>query len=339
MNPNPLDEYREHMHGIELPDTARARIDQAIRDERVAVSHASAAAESLPRKRTPGPVWRFAVAAACVAIVALGGIALAPTADRLLDNEENAFALSAYASGISTEGTDNLRLAFGNFAHWGGWQTFDESQWGDSSPYENDFIHDTGMEKGYICSTYFDLACEGSHIASLTYELEGQGVYFNFDPARDDSTPPEDFTRYSFTVGAGDLADPGKGYIYIVANVPAVGELAEPTAVIDEHLDRMDAYLEANPDANPNDRFTREETDAYDQAMSEASVLVHTEAAEMVADATITITATFDDGTTETHAYRILPVDDFAQRYREYEAVRTGSREDPSSFFAIEQLY
>lgn len=337
MNPRPFDDYRKRLNEIELPDTARTHIDQAIRDERTAASRRPAT-ESMP-KRTIRPLWRFAVATACVAIVALGGLALAPAADRLFADKGNTFALTAYASGTSAEGADNLRIAFGNFAHWGGWQTFDESQRGQASPYENDFIHDTGMEKGYICSTYFDLTCNGSHIASLTYELQGQGVYFSFDPARNESTPPSDFTRNRFTVGPDDLADPNKGYIYIVANVPAEGELAEPTSLIDERLKRAESYREANPGSNPNEQLTQAEIDAYNQAMSQASVLVHTKAAEMVADATIAITATFDDGTTETHTYRILPVDDFAKRYQAYEAARSGPREDPSSFFIIEQLH
>lgn len=339
MNPNPFDDYRNRMSQVELPDNARSHIEHVLRNERAAVANAIPC--DMPKKRTAArPAWRFAATAAFVLIVALGGLIAAPYANQLFGNKENSFALSAYASGISTEGTDNIRLAFGNFASWGGWQTFDESQWEEFDPYENDFIHDTGMDKGYICSAYFDLACEGSHIASLTYELEGQGVYFNFDPARDQSTPPDDFTRNRFTVGPHDLANPDKGYIYIVANVPAEGELAEPTAVIDEHLNRINESLKTNPNADPQKQFSQEEEDAYTQAMSQVSVLVHTKAAEMIAGATITITATFDDGSTETHVYRILPVDDFADRYREYEyeTMHKGPRENPSSFFVIEQV-
>ncbi|MEQ3361495.1 hypothetical protein [Raoultibacter massiliensis] len=333
MKRNLFDDYRDRMSNVALPETARARIDQAIQDERASeaseVSGASTASIPLRQSRPPRrPIRRFAVAAACVVAVVLGGILLAPTAEHLIGVEENSFTLTAYAYGTDFDGPDNIKLALGDFASWGGFYSFDESDWKDSDPYENDFIHDTGMKKGYICSTYFDLACEGTGIEKLTYELEGDGVYFNFDPARDTSTAPEDFSHNSFSVEPGDLKDPGKGYIYIVANVSVDEDLAEPTAVVDQYLKRIDA--------NRHEPLPQAEQDAYNEAHSQLEVLVQTKAAEAIGNATLAITATYSNGTTETHSYRIAPVDDFAERYQDY--VDGGRKEDRASFFVIEQL-
>lgn len=335
MNRNLFDDYRKHMNEVELPDSARENLNWAILEERSACSQSSAAHST--RKRLPArPAWRIAAAAACIGVIVFGCLFFTPAVDRMLGGNEKSFALTAYASGIATESAGNVKLALGNFASWGGWYSFDELAWEDASPYENDFIHDTGMEKGYICSIYFDLACEGSGIASLTYELEGEGVYFNFDPARDWSTPPEDFTRYRFTVGPDDLKNADKGFVYIVANVPVEGDLVEPAAVLDEHLERMDEALAENPDENPNERFTQDEMDAYSEAMNQLGVLVQTKAAEMVGESVLTITATFYDGTAESHRYRIAPVEDIEERYQK---LMDDSRlEDRTSLFTIEQL-
>ena len=76
--------------------------------------------------------------------------------------------------------------------------------------------------------------------------------------------------------------------------------------------------------------------DAYSEAMDQLGVLVQTKAAEMVGESVLTITATFYDGTTESHRYRIAPVENFEERYREIlDDPRSGER---SSLFTIEQL-
>lgn len=327
MKRNLIDDYRDRMNSVDLPESARTHIEQAICDERA--SRESDASAQQPQSRpSRKPAWHFAVAAACIAVVVLGGVLFAPATEHLIGTKENSFTLTAYAYGTDFEESDNIKLALGDFASWGGWYSFDESDWGDFDPYENDFIHDTGMEKGYVCSIYFDLACEGAGIEKLTYELEGDGVYFDFDPARDTSTAPEDFTRTSFSVEPGDLKDPGKGFIYIVANVAVDEDLAEPTAVLDECL--------KSADANPGAEWPQSERDAFSEAQRQLEVPVHTKAAEMIGNATLTITAAYSNGTTETHVYRIAPVDDFAERYQDY--VDGDRKGDRASFFVIEQL-
>ena len=334
-----FDDYREHINRMELSPEARARIDQAIHAERVPADGAQAAGPTRKRSTTGfKPARRWAAAAACIAAVTLGGFLLAPTIERAVIGGERTFALAAYASGTAADETGTLKFALGNFAQWGGSFSFDEADWGDANPYQGGFIHDTGVDKGYICSAYFDLSCEGEGIESLTYELEGD-PYFNFDPAREESTPPKDFSRHRFTMEPGDLKNPAKGFVYIVANVPAKGELEELTAVIDEHLRRIDDNIDKlknDPNAKPDDLFTQDELDAYREARDQTEVLVHTEAARMIAASNLTITATFDDGSKESHEYRIAPVVDFAERYRGI--VETGHQSDPSSLFTIEQL-
>lgn len=334
-----IDDYREHINRVELSPDARERIGQAIRAERETTSGSQATAPTRKRSLAGSkPSRRWVATAACVAALAIGGFLLAPTIERALDGGEHTFALAAYASGTAADASSTVKLALGNFAQWGGWFTFDEADWKDASPYENGFIHDTGVDKGYVCSAYFDLSCEGTGIASLTYELEGD-PYFNFDPARDESTPPKDFSRHRFTIEPGDLKNPDKGFIYIVANVPAEGALEEPTAVMDAYLRRIDDNIDTlrdDPNARPDDLFTQDELDAYREARDQTEILVHTKAAEMIASSTLTVTATFDDGSKESHEYRIAPVVDFAERYQE--RVADGRQSDPSGLFTIEQL-
>lgn len=320
-------DYRAAMKRIELPERTRDAVRGSWRDVRegavaeatartVGRGGAGAAAHRRPARAPRRRGLRLAAGFAAAAVLAVLALAVLPFTGR-------SFALSAYASGSPLEMQGDIVTVLDDFASWGGWFSFDESDWGeDADPYEDGFIVDTGMDAGYICAFNFNLDCQGEGIERLAYELDGEGVYFRFDPARGESVAPEDFSPWSFSAKPGELSDSAHGYVYLVANVPmsATPKLADLSGA----LSSLDAVRDA---------------DAWSATSRDIDAIVRTRAAAMLGESTLAVTATFVDGSTERHVYRIAPVDDFEVRYREMRSnLEEGAQESMGGLFTIELL-
>ena len=166
----------------------------------------------------------------------------------------------------------------------------------------------------------FDLSCTGTNVASLTYTVEGDRVLFytnarmpEFSYQEGDDPYTEDRTT-SFTVNY-DEQNANKTEIWHALRVsfPLEGEVAE--------------LYDATTGEFYGDRRK------WDVNMHEnLNALLIRKYADMIAQARLKVTATYDDGTTETKTYVITPVDNLEETLRAYgEALRAQAAEEEAN--------
>lgn len=121
------------------------------------------------------------------------------------------------------------------------------------------------------------------------------------------------------------------GSYEIFIGVPAEGKLAEAEVVFDKAHEALESRL------NDGDAPERE---AYNHAITEMGTAIHTTAAKKLTTATLSITVTFKDNSTETHEYRISPIEDFEEVYREFYSQdwETYTSQSEPQLMVLEQL-
>ena len=191
------------------------------------------------------------------------------------------------------------------------------------------FDAETGSYPGPIVASRaynLNLTCSGENIASITYELQGEGVSFNNWQLTSEYLESNGEPEVGSAVATADQ-DSTFTVDYHDQDMSAIDRVHHEICLsyVLEGSDRQ-AWDElqastAQPRV-PRDNMTEEEIAAWNEASDKFELVLGQHDAEIISQAKIAITATFNDGTTATKTYRLVPVDDFEQAYSAYLADR-----------------
>ncbi|WP_232050878.1 hypothetical protein [Arabiibacter massiliensis] len=299
MNRNDERDYRALMDGIEMPDRVRAHVMREARRLR----------EAEEAGRRSGSRQTRAVAAGACTVALVGILAFAATANRPPEHVAaplaNSFALVAYADEYPGAAPGNtVVLGMDDFGFDSAWKVWHSDP--EIDPNNADDAPDEGRR--YLSVAYdFNLSCVGDNIASLTYTVEGERVLFYTHAkeaqsvARDGADPYTEERGTSFTV---DYEDQGSNraetWRALRVSFPLEGETAE---LYDEVI--AEFYSAAREwDVETHERL---------------NALLIRKYADMVSQASLVLTAAYEDGSTETQTYVIAPVDDLEAKVRAYD--------------------
>lgn len=315
-----MDDYVRTMKSVGSDDASLTRIQRAVARERARSASAPAASGRTDMSaRTasasaPAPCrgLRIAAVAACTALLALGGAFALP---RLMGRGApvtpvagmQGFVLAAYADGSAVEDGENTVMTSTDiFKNSGGWSE------GDNDVYETAYTIDPSIL--------------GNDVVSVEYRSTNENVVLEGMRDRRKVLPGESAgTEYlsSITVGGPNATLPDLYQLDLRVSVPATDTIKEAD----------EAYNELG------------NAGIYDEELSDRLGLeVQRACAEELASGTLEITATFADRSTQTHVYRIAPVEDFEQLWWKDQAARRASFDDedadyePLQLFALQQV-
>lgn len=316
MTQNLMDDYVRTMKSVGSDDASLTRIQRAVARERARSASAPAAASARTAVsarttsasgRAPHRGLRIAAVAACTALLALGaGIAL----PRLTGGGSPAapvagmqgFVLAAYADGNPVDGGQNAVVASTDiFKSSGGWSE------GDDDIFETAYTIDPSVL--------------GSDVVSVEYRSTNKNVLLEGMRDRRKVLPGESpGTEYlsSITVGGPNATLPDLYQLDLRVAIPATDAIKEAD----------EAYNELG------------NAGIYDEELSDRlSLEVERACAVELASGTLEITATFADGSTQTHVYRIAPVEDFEQLWWKDRTARRASFDDEDADYEPLQLF
>ena len=315
-----MDDYVRTMKSVGSDDASLTRIQRAVARERARSASAPAASGRTDMSaRTasasaPAPCrgLRIAAVAACTALLALGGAFALP---RLMGRGApvtpvagmQGFVLAAYADGSAVEDGENTVMTSTDiFKNSGGWSE------GDNDVYETAYTIDPSIL--------------GNDVVSVEYRSTNENVVLEGMRDRRKVLPGESAgTEYlsSITVGGPNATLPDLYQLDLRVSVPATDTIKEAD----------EAYNELG------------DAGIYDEELSDRLGLeVQRACAEELASGTLEITATFADRSTQTHVYRIAPVEDFEELWWKDRAARRASLDDedvdyePLQLFALQQV-
>lgn len=315
MTQNLMDDYVRTMKSVGSDDVSREHIKRAVDCERARSASAPAAsghttisartASASGRGRHRG--LRIAAVAACTALLVLGaGIAL----PRLTGGSSPAapvagmqgFVLAAYADGNPVDGGQNTVVTSTDiFKNSGGWSE------GDNDVYETAYTIDPSIL--------------GNDVVSVEYRSTNENVVLEGMRDRRKVLPGESAgTEYlsSITVGGPNATLPDLYQLDLRVSVPATDTIKEAD----------EAYNELG------------NAGIYDEELSDRLGLeVQRACAEELASGTLEITATFADGSTQTHVYRIAPVENFEELWWKDNAAFKAFLDDQSIDYEPVQLF
>lgn len=315
MTQNLMDDYVRTMKSVGSDDASLTRIQRAVARERARSASAPAASGRTDMSaRTasasaPAPCrgLRIAAVAACTALLALGGAFALP---RLMGRGApvtpvagmQGFVLAAYADGSAVEDGENTVMTSTDiFKNSGGWSE------GDNDVYETAYTIDPSIL--------------GNDVVSVEYRSTNENVVLEGMRDRRKVLPGESAgTEYlsSITVGGPNATLPDLYQLDLRVSVPATDTIKEAD----------EAYNELG------------NAGIYDEELSDRLGLeVQRACAEELASGTLEITATFADGSTQTHVYRIAPVEDFEQLWWKDRAARRASFDDEDADYEPLQLF
>lgn len=320
MTQNLMDDYVRTMKSVGSDDASLTRIQRAVARERArsaSVPAASGRTDMSARTASasaPAPCrgLRIAAVAACTALLALGGAFALP---RLMGRGApvtpvagmQGFVLAAYADGSAVEeGENTVMTSTDIFKNSGSWSE------GDNDVYETAYTIDPSIL--------------GNDVVSVEYRSTNENVVLEGMRDRRKVLPGESAgTEYlsSITVGGPNATLPDLYQLDLRVSVPATDTIKEAD----------EAYNELG------------NAGIYDEELSDRLGLeVQRACAEELASGTLEITATFADRSTQTHVYRIAPVEDFEQLWWKDQAARRASFDDedadyePLQLFALQQV-
>lgn len=315
-----MDDYAKTMRTVHMDDESRAQLKERLRKEAmqteptstrslpgVGTYHHSAAHHNLQIQqpvreahaaaRTGAPMHSrrrvFAIAAcSTLAIVGVAGaFALGPqllgslSASPAASVSAPSFVLAAYAEGTPVPDRSNTVLTGGEFLTYvPGWD----------AGYSDDDDTTVHAHFGFI----IDLTTLGEDITSVTYTIDGDdSAYFEYGQSR-------------YGVQMGDaLADRMSQTITLSSEeLAAIGTIEGGSLSLEMSCDLpksfnelCDASLASHDNPNGNDDF-------FYQSI--------TYGASLLSGRTLSITATFEDGSELTHAYRLEAIDNFEEQLR-----------------------
>lgn len=311
-----MDDYVSIMKSVGSDDASHERIKRAVDRERARSASAPAAASARTAVsartasasgRAPRRALRIAAVAACTALLVLGaGIAL----PRLTGGGSPAapvagmqgFVLAAYADGNPVDGGQNTVVTSTDiFKNSGGWSE------GDNDVYETAYTIDPSIL--------------GNDVVSVEYRSTNENVVLEGMRDRRKVLPGESAgTEYlsSITVGGPNATLPDLYQLDLRVSVPATDTIKEADEAYNELAD----------------------ADIYDEDLSDRlSLEVQRSCAEELASGTLEITATFADGSTQTHVYRIVPVENFEELWWKDNATFRAALDDESVDYEPLQLF
>ena len=310
-----MDDYVRTMKSVGSDDASLTRIQRAVARERArsaSVPAASGRTDMSARTASasaPAPCrgLRIAAVAACTALLALGGAFALP---RLMGRGApvtpvagmQGFVLAAYADGSAVEDGENTVMTSTDiFKNSGGWSE------GDNDVYETAYTIDPSIL--------------GNDVVSVEYRSTNENVVLEGMRDRRKVLPGESAgTEYlsSITVGGLNTTLPDLYQLDLRVSVPATDTIKEAD----------EAYNELG------------NAGIYDEELSDRLGLeVQRACAEELASGTLEITATFADGSTQTHVYRIAPVEDFEQLWWKDRTARRASFDDEDADYEPLQLF
>ena len=310
-----MDDYVRTMKSVGSDDVSREHIKHAVDCERARSASAPAAsghttisartASASGRARHRG--LRIAAVAACTALLALGGAIALP---RLMGRDAPAtpvpsmqgFVLAAYADGNPVDGGKNAVVTSTDILKSsGGWSE------GDNDIFETAYTIDPGIL--------------GNDVISVEYRSTNENVVLEGMRDRRKVLPGESpGTEYlsSITVGGPNATLPDLYQLDLRVAIPATDAIKEAD----------EAYNELGNagicDEDLSDRLSLE---------------VQRACAEELASGTLEITATFADGSTQTHVYRIAPVENFEELWWKDNTAFKAFLDDQSIDYEPVQLY
>lgn len=320
MTQNLMDDYVRTMKSVGSDDASLTRIQRAVARERARSASAPAASGRTDMSaRTasasaPAPCrgLRIAAVAACTALLALGGAFALP---RLMGRGApvtpvagmQGFVLAAYADGSAVEDGENTVMTSTDiFKNSGGWSE------GDNDVYETAYTIDPSIL--------------GNDVVSVEYRSTNENVVLEGMRDRRKVLPGESAgTEYlsSITVGGPNATLPDLYQLDLRVSVPATDTIKEADEAYNELAD----------------------ADIYDEDLSDRlSLEVQRSCAEELASGTLEITATFADGSTQTHVYRIVPVENFKELWWKDNAAFQAALDDenvdyePLQLFTLQQI-
>ena len=318
-----FEDFAAAMRGIDTPQSAQNATRKA-----VAVARTNRTKGTVPLVHRPVG-WYVAAgcAVAAAALVALG-ISGIVTSSGTQGNDSaatapaapNSFTLAAYAGEVPLAGTEEMAMESG------GWS-------GVLADMEIPLRAET-----LSCDLALNLTCTGNNIKALTYQIEGDGVSLALhkEIREEDEDGPyyrtEESVSTTWKTSPKELEDYPKS-----GTLPYVRVKFDKTEEIKQALDRANELSEQYPFKVQGDEQWNTIPDDVKQAIREAhenlNMAVRTAAAAHMSEAALNITATFTDGSKQTHSYRIAPVKDYEER------LSTGNwGDETSSLFTVEQL-
>ena len=173
----------------------------------------------------------------------------------------------------------------------------------------------------YETAYTIDPSILGNNVVSVEYRSTNENVVLEGMRDRRKVLPGESAgTEYlsSITVGGPNATLPDLYQLDLRVSVPATDTIKEAD----------EAYNELG------------NAGIYDEELSDRLGLeVQRACAEELASGTLEITATFADGSTQTHVYRIAPVEDFEQLWWKDRAARRASFDDEDADYEPLQLF
>lgn len=310
-----MDDYVRTMKSVGSDDASLTRIQRAVARERARSASAPAASGRTDMSaRTasasaPAPCrgLRIAAVAACTALLALGGAFALP---RLMGRGApvtpvagmQGFVLAAYADGSAVEDGENTVMTSTDiFKNSGGWSE------GDNDVFETAYTIDPSVL--------------GNDVVSVEYRSTNENVLLEGMRDRRKVLPGESpGTEYlsSITVGGPNATLPDLYQLDLRVAIPATDAIKEAD----------EAYNELG------------NAGIYDEELSDRLGLeVQRACAEELASGTLEITATFADGSTQTHVYRIAPVENFEELWWKDNAAFKAFLDDQSIDYEPVQLF
>ena len=310
-----MDDYVRTMKSVGSDDASLTRIQRAVARERARSASAPAASGRTDMSaRTasasaPAPCrgLRIAAVAACTALLALGGAFALP---RLMGRGApvtpvagmQGFVLAAYADGSAVEDGENTVMTSTDiFKNSGGWSE------GDNDVFETAYTIDPSVL--------------GNDVVSVEYRSTNENVLLEGMRDRRKVLPGESpGTEYlsSITVGGPNATLPDLYQLDLRVAIPATDAIKEAD----------EAYNELR------------NAGIYDEELSDRLGLeVQRACAEELASGTLEITATFADGSTQTHVYRIAPVENFEELWWKDNAAFKAFLDDQSIDYEPVQLF
>ncbi len=347
-----MNDYLSLMNGVELPDRVRESVLHAALQAQETPPTKAGSPESQPQAvaKQRHLLARSLAAASCVLVFVAGiafasGIAPWPGASpagstivATLPASGNFFTLAAYAAEQGEgELEQSATLEFKNFGTAGGWScgSFDVET--GLSHNDGDSAASVGDDGQVFARVGFalDLTCIGNNIQSITYSIDGERVHFtseNRTYGPFDDTPVDFQQQDNFTIAYDDQAtDKQKMRRQLVAYFPVNERGCEIQTTLAEDSEKQQSIHEK---ANvPDGESVRIERDEHPELLSnhelkalqdELEKIILHRYAEMLSQSPLTMTVTFDDGSTETKSYTIAPVEDFEQRFAEYKDAASG---------------
>lgn len=323
-----LEDYRSMIHASPAPahlqndvlkQAARIRADQASSDSCASAAQKNSRSGPTPRRTTRVPkkhlptsdgalptarrriLRPLASVAACI-VLAVGLLAVGSAVGwpgTALENGgsapvgENSFSLVAYAA-ENPEGTAGKTVLLDSSQFFGGG--------GSSGPWYNP-ADQTFWDYPWVGYKYhFFLNCTGNNIESLTYEIEGDRSYFEIIGGGPTAMPRKDGDKES------------SGYNYTKS---ATFDYDNQQSITDDRVVELYiGYPLSDSGMKALDMFRAEGYSAATEKQYDTALEVG--AAQEIAQSRLKLTATFTDGTTQTKAFVIAPIDNFEAVYSAY---------------------